>query len=227
MQQPAVPAPAVTIPQPPVETVEVCLHGKPKWLKCLPCNGEPEPTRTAIGKLYTSQDIEQKSGVPAATLIALAAQGLIPHYRVKGSDQPLFKSAETKTWIAENLYEYRAGEPLPAPKIFVLDDKPLNRDALALVPASIATIRDLKIFDPCLFVGIYFLCLKSEVVYVGQSTNIAARVSSHATQAVKEYDAVYFLRVPAAQLDEVEKRFIRTLKPLYNRTGKPSKDVAA
>lgn len=180
----------------------------------------PRPIKTAVGNLFTPQGIEQKFGVSAVTLEELAAQGFIPHYRIKGFDKPLFKSAETKTWIAENLIDYRAGESLPAPKIFVLDDEPLDPDLLALVPTSIASIRGLNIFDPSLFVGIYFLCLKSEVVYVGQSTNIVARIFSHMRDAVKEYDSVYFLRVPASQLDEVENRFIRTLKPAYNKTGK-------
>lgn len=64
--------------------------------------------------------------------------------------------------------------------------------------------------------GVYFLMLKREIVYVGQSTNIANRIGQHAKE--KEFDRVRFIRCDREHLNKVEGFFIDLLQPRLNGT---------
>jgi len=90
---------------------------------------------------------------------------------------------------------------------------------IGLAPVSISSIPGLRVYDPAFLTGVYFLCKCNEVVYVGQSTNIGNRFTIHAAESTKDHDKVFFLRVPASQLVEVESRFIASLEPVHNRVG--------
>jgi hypothetical protein len=91
---------------------------------------------------------------------------------------------------------------------------------IGLAPVSISSIPGLRVYDPAFLTGVYFLCKGNEVLYVGQSTNIGNRVTTHAAESTKDHDKVFFLRLPASQLAEVESRFIASLKPVHNWVGK-------
>lgn len=85
------------------------------------------------------------------------------------------------------------------------------------VPAALRGIKGLcrvTEYPP----GVYFLVEDDEVVYVGQSTNPAARIPDHAQH--KKFTRVYMVPVPPSALDEVEGALIRTLKPKYNFWGR-------
>lgn len=62
--------------------------------------------------------------------------------------------------------------------------------------------------------AIYFLSHKGEVVYVGQSVNFLRRVVKHMESKV--FDAVSYIPTHPAKLEELEKHYIRTLRPKYN-----------
>ena len=64
---------------------------------------------------------------------------------------------------------------------------------------------------------VYFLCKGDQVVYVGQSSNIGARIAQHKTQKVKDFDNVWFLKLPSSEVDLVEKAFIASLRPRDNK----------
>ena len=64
--------------------------------------------------------------------------------------------------------------------------------------------------------GIYFLIHRDEVVYVGQSVNVLARVMQHVREGIKKFDAVFYLDVSVAALSAVEYAFIQYLTPKYN-----------
>lgn len=68
--------------------------------------------------------------------------------------------------------------------------------------------------------GIYFLIANGEVVYVGQSINVHARVASH--MAEKHFDRVAIVECSAPNLDELELLYIQKFKPSLNISGKPS-----
>lgn len=74
--------------------------------------------------------------------------------------------------------------------------------------------------------GIYFLFDGNEVVYVGQSVNILARINVHLAQEKKAFDAFAFVEYPQDVLNEVEAAYIVKLCPRYN-TGLPQNQTWA
>jgi len=80
---------------------------------------------------------------------------------------------------------------------------PLGLSNLASLPAPGTT-------------GIYFLHYAGEVVYVGQGTNIRARIGTHIAEGLKVFDAVSFIPCPRGDLLSRESAFIRRLVPRYN-----------
>lgn len=66
--------------------------------------------------------------------------------------------------------------------------------------------------------SVYFLLDGEEVVYVGQTVHLAARVQAH--QARFQFDRVLYVHVSREEdLDAVEATFIKALKPKGNRSG--------
>lgn len=63
--------------------------------------------------------------------------------------------------------------------------------------------------------GIYFLVRQGEVVYVGQSINVHARVWQH-KQARKDFDAFTYVKCERDSLDALESLYIHTLRPRLN-----------
>jgi len=64
---------------------------------------------------------------------------------------------------------------------------------------------------------VYFLILNHEIVYVGQSRSLLARIGRHAAEG-KLFDSVCYVRVLASELDTAEQAYIRHFKPMYNQT---------
>lgn len=74
-------------------------------------------------------------------------------------------------------------------------------------------------------VGIYFLLMEGEVVYVGQTTNFLARLHKHQRDG-KAFDAFSFMQCRPEDLDELEATYIDAFLPVYNRTtGAPIRKV--
>lgn len=64
--------------------------------------------------------------------------------------------------------------------------------------------------------AVYFLYHEGTVVYVGQSRTLKWRIDCHMAEAVKEFDAVAFIRCTIDQLLSIEGQYIRKLAPRYN-----------
>ena len=98
------------------------------------------------------------------------------------------------------------------------------------IPYEISNIESLyKIESSCMGSCVYFLCRfdrgknRNVVVYVGQTVNLPLRITEHKR---KIFDHVYYIRVPANQLNEVEAALISYLKPEYNiKSLKQTKEV--
>lgn len=168
--------------------------------------------------LKTAADIAPLFGLPDARLDTLAEDGFVPHYRIDGG-RPLYRASEVKAWAARNLLQKVDGADLPEP-VRVVIAAPPPRDVWR-IPECIREVAGLRdISGEVSRVGIYFLCLSAEVVYVGQSTNAIARVAQHRRASseggAKEFDAVYFLPWPSESLDHVEGALIRWLRPRLN-----------
>jgi len=67
--------------------------------------------------------------------------------------------------------------------------------------------------------GIYFLIKDGNVVYIGQSVNIAGRIAQHKKDD-KDFNEVRFILCDKERLDAREMFFIRLLKPELNGTYK-------
>jgi len=75
-------------------------------------------------------------------------------------------------------------------------------------------LHELQMPEP--ICGIYFLVHNGEIVYIGQSRNIAQRIWGHEGEKRKTWDRVFFLRVPDYDLDAIEGTLLRCLKPSGN-----------
>lgn len=65
--------------------------------------------------------------------------------------------------------------------------------------------------------GVYFLIKGDEIVYIGQSVNIFARMSGHGN---KDYDGITFVPCDKSELDILESLYILAYQPKLNgRTG--------
>jgi hypothetical protein len=99
-------------------------------------------------------------------------------------------------------------------------------------PESILRLDGLLHVDPAQLrcPGIYFICDGDEVVYVGQSVSVPARVMSHIHESRrptgKTFDPsrIFYLRVPEGELLRVESEFIGRLRPKYNGETKRARE---
>lgn len=165
--------------------------------------------------LKTAEEMSAEVGVPAGRLLSLAEQCVIPHYRIDGGT-PMFRMSQVKQWVAENLMHHCAGDNTHIPLLLVNDN---TRPDYASLPRALAAISD-KVHEfpmSCFVPGIYFLCRDREILYVGQSVCVAARVPNHGDK-LRQADRIFFLPVPYEQLDNVENALIRHLRPPLNRT---------
>lgn len=63
-------------------------------------------------------------------------------------------------------------------------------------------------------IGCYFLFKQNNLLYIGKSINIAARVFTHLY--TKDFDACYFLECSKERLSETETALIRLFQPILN-----------
>ncbi|HMG92370.1 MAG TPA: GIY-YIG nuclease family protein [Chryseolinea sp.] len=61
---------------------------------------------------------------------------------------------------------------------------------------------------------VYFLFLKRQLIYIGQTTDFRKRMSGHEYQYL--HDSVRWIECPKDKLEHYEKRLIKILKPLAN-----------
>jgi len=70
--------------------------------------------------------------------------------------------------------------------------------------------------------GIYFLINSNEIVYIGQSINVAARIATHENSLDKQFTEFSFIECPREFLNELEAAYIMKFNPKYNIV-KPNK----
>lgn len=88
--------------------------------------------------------------------------------------------------------------------------------AASNVPECLISIQHLRELRSGLECGyIYFLLHQDEVVYVGQSVDLANRAETHKKD--KQFDRVLFIEVSLGSMNSIERHFIRRLMPKYNQ----------
>ncbi|UYE95814.1 hypothetical protein KNLIENLN_00001 [Sinorhizobium phage NV1.1.1] len=188
---------------------------------------QPEHTVTHRTSTYPSNLITAAEAAEALKgvmgeerIVELADSGYAPHFRIDGGP-PMFKISELRSWIADNLIAECAGKSVTdGIRLTYAGDEVADPFG---VPESIRCISHLRDLSRLLTIGagVYFLCLGSEVVYVGQSVDVASRISAH--RGVKQFDRIYFLPWPAGRLNELEGALIRHLRPPLNVSERVSK----
>lgn len=88
---------------------------------------------------------------------------------------------------------------------------------MARYDISIDEIRELSVpVDSFNYSGIYFLLRNSNVVYVGQSKNVSARIHYHTIE--KDFDSFYAVPCAKQDLDDLEAYYIVLFSPEFNFT---------
>jgi len=67
-------------------------------------------------------------------------------------------------------------------------------------------------------VGVYFLLLDNEVVYVGKTIDFIARLYRHSREKQKSFDAFAFIQCLECDLDALEAKYIDAFLPRHNRS---------
>lgn len=162
--------------------------------------------------LLVLKEAAAEIGITAERLRGLADGGYAPHYRIDVGP-PLFRIGELRRWAAGNLLERIKGRNVPEPVRIIADAKRVSD--YRKVPTALREVVGLcDITSDIVRTGIYFLCREACVLYIGQSTNAASRISAHSNRW--EFDSVLFLPWPADDLDRIEAALIRALRPIFN-----------
>lgn len=65
--------------------------------------------------------------------------------------------------------------------------------------------------------GIYFLLQDDELIYIGRSENVTARIGIHAQYSLLQFNRAFTLRCQSRTLKQWEARLIYKLKPAKNQ----------
>jgi hypothetical protein len=89
-------------------------------------------------------------------------------------------------------------------------------DPLSLFPSTLIELN-FRGSTPC----IYFLCRERKIVYIGQSTNLWARLGFH-IRSDMEFNRIFALPLKKEdefQINDVELAFIGSIRPEYNKNS--------
>ena len=139
--------------------------------------------------------------------------GHAPHVMIDG-EGPYYTKTALLGWVKENLINNTDGMPIPKRLQVLLPPADRIEGGVPIEISAIPTLCELQLSGES--PGVYFLCDKGAVVYVGQSICVIGRVGTHVHQGIKKFDKAYFLPCPKEELDSIEIHFIRELNPKYN-----------
>ena len=188
-------------------------------------------TLEAIGMKLLQKNKDGVFVMPEDSIIAgyinnLAEKREIKHYRLKGEYEEIYLFDNDEIISDFDIMQVEAKKIPDVIKIQCYDEKVTESDE---IPIEISKIDSLFKLPKTLFNSgscIYFLCKNERVVYVGQSENVHQRLVEH--MKFKDFDAVFYLRVPAHKMNKIESALISYLKPEYNKSGLNSgnKDIS-
>ena len=188
-------------------------------------------TLEAIGMKLLQKNKDGVFVMPEDSIIAgyinnLAEKREIKHYRLKGEYEEIYLFDNDEIISDLDIMQVEAKKIPDVIKIQCYDEKVTASDE---IPIEISKIDSLFKLPKTLFNSgscIYFLCKNERVVYVGQSENVHQRLVEH--MKFKDFDAVFYLRVPAHKMNKIESALISYLKPEYNKSGLNSgnKDIS-
>lgn len=152
----------------------------------------------------------------------LAFNRSIPHYELTnpltGKTSAWFIREEVEAWLKNYFikYDFKLMPELVLVN-FAKDDYQIYPSDN--VPAALSFVKPLyklPIKNLNTPPGVYFLCNKTDVVYVGMAANVGSRIIEHKRENKKEFENVYFITCHLDQLSRVEAACIKHFKPRYN-----------
>jgi hypothetical protein len=178
-------------------------------------------TLEAIGMKLLQKNKDGVFIMPDDSIIAgyindLADKREIKHYRLKGEYEDVYLFDNEDIISDLDIMQVEAKKIPSVIKIQCYDEKVTASDE---IPIEISKIDSLFKLPKTLFNSgscIYFLCKNDLVVYVGQAENVHQRLVEHMKS--KDFDAVFYLRVPFHKMNKIEAALISYLKPEYNKT---------
>jgi predicted DNA-binding transcriptional regulator AlpA len=144
-------------------------------------------------KMIDAKEVEKITGVAAETIFEYARSGICPHILV-ASKHIFFIRSHIIRWLKACPWA---------------------------VPSSLSMVADRLIEVPEVS-GIYFLIQEGEVIYVGQSHNVASRIIGHKN---KTFDRAFVLPCPPSKMNETEAAFIGIFKPKLNMNQEETRFV--
>ena len=137
-------------------------------------------------------------------------QRIMPHYILNG--EACYKFKDVEKWVRANILSFNEGKNMG---IFYIC-KPEIEENPETIPEELAQYsEELREYNTHRKSVVYFLMDKVEIVYVGETGNIGARLKDH--QKDKKFNRILFLNVPKKQRKKVEAKFISALLPKYNK----------
>lgn len=168
----------------------------------------------SLGSLKTAEQVAPAVRLPAKRILELSQAQVLPHFRIDGGE-PLFYAPALRAYVRQYLTMECPGAPLP------LDLRPIVASPVSRsVPTVLTMVRDRLCewpgidLPPC----VYFLIDGEAVLYIGQSRNLAARLVQHSHNG-RQWQRALFLPIPESELLRVEREWIRTVRPPWNRAG--------
>ena len=169
-------------------------------------------------KLLTAVEAAECTLTSPDRLIELAKLGLAPCIWLEETKLYFYKR-DIVEWVKTNLFCIQEGKTLGETIEVVHEVEKPRPPSIPLtihkLSGRLCTYRE-NHYPPC----VYFLTRAGDVVYVGQTTNLRARMKAHRRE--KDFENVFYLPAPECELDEIEGSLIRTLKPELNRCDGPT-----
>lgn len=156
-------------------------------------------------KMIDVEEVEKITGVKEEMILEYAKAGACPHVLIAKKDIRFFKTHIVR-WLKENLIDICEGTQLEPVPVLVKEAHQWK------VPKALAMVADRLIEVPEVS-GIYFLVHNGDVIYVGQSCNVASRMLQHKD---KTFDRAFVLPCAVSKLNETEAAFIGFFKPQLN-----------
>ena len=185
-------------------------------------------------KLHNLKTINELSGrllnlIGKESIIELAKDNYIPYYiltnPITKEDTLLFDERKLmnrvfNSLIVENPRIKKIGHGLR----FIYFDKFKKRLAdKTNLPEQLSKIKKIYKLNLTHYnapSAVYFLCDDNKINYIGQTRNIAERITQHIKDNTKCFNDVYFIEVDESNLANTENAFIHYFRPEKNRGNK-------
>jgi len=166
-------------------------------------------------RLLSLNKLARLLDVGTATVAALVRHGDFPA-PIQIGDKRRWRSQDVDLWLDKcpDVNGKLAADPARLPWLI----NPI------VLEEMLAPLGSVQVFPACNS-AVYFLIRDGRVMYVGQTTDLPGRISSHRLAGKQDparcFDSTYYLPTEEASLLELERRYIILFAPSWNVQGNP------